>query len=49
MFDYTFRFAHVVVSPIPAEPLEPIEPAEPLSHTIKGWKVPEVKFESRDE
>ena len=33
----------------PFEPVEPTEPAEPLSHTIKGRKVPEVKFESRDE
>ena len=28
---------------------EPIEPAEPLSFTIKGWRVLEAKFESRDE
>ena len=30
-------------------PFEPIEPAEPLSFTIKGWRVLEAKFESRDE
>ena len=28
---------------------EPVEPAEPLSFTIKGWRVLEAKFESRDE
>jgi hypothetical protein len=33
----------------PFEPVEPIEPAEPLSFTIKGWRVLEAKFESRDE
>ena len=30
-------------------PVEPVEPAEPLSFTIKGWRVLEAKFESRDE
>ena len=30
-------------------PFEPIEPAESLSFTIKGWRVLEAKFESRDE
>ena len=30
-------------------PFEPVEPAEPLSFTIKGWRVLEAKFESRDE
>ena len=33
----------------PFEAVEPIEPAEPFSFTIKGWRVLEAKFESRDE